>query len=51
VARLEARLSGGLATLSWDGRDTGGDPVANGIYLARVACGREDCAVRIVMLR
>ncbi|MGH7726103.1 MAG: choice-of-anchor B family protein [Candidatus Eiseniibacteriota bacterium] len=51
VAHLPAaRITAGRASFSWDGRDALGASVPAGIYLARIAAGREVVKARIVRL-
>jgi hypothetical protein len=56
VKEADFSAQAGPNAFSWDGRDASGDPVANGVYLVRVAAQREgsdDARIleRVVVLR
>ena len=44
-------LAAGYHSLSWDGRDRGGQPVASGSYLLRVSAGDWETARKAVKTR
>ena len=44
-------LAAGHHSLSWDGRDRGGQPVASGSYLLRVSAGNWEVARKVVKAR
>jgi hypothetical protein len=44
-------LEKGAHSFSWDGRNSAGKPVANGIYLLRVSIGKEFVSKRITVIR
>lgn len=41
----------GLHEVRWDGRDSGGIPVANGVYLVRLRAGTDVAMKKIVLLK
>jgi hypothetical protein len=43
--------SAGTRTVRWNLRDTGGEPVASGIYLVRLRSGGKEAVRRFVRLR
>ena len=51
--RLTRRLVGvaGRTSVTWDGRDAAGAPVAAGVYFARFRAGDVSTVTRIVRLR
>ncbi len=52
VRTLAARpFSAGVHEFSWDGRGEGGDPVASGVYLARVAAAGQTRGLRLVLIK
>jgi len=56
VRQADMSAQAGPNAFAWDGRDASGDPVANGVYLVRVAAQREgsdDARIleRVVVLR
>jgi serine protease AprX len=42
---------GGLFTASWDGKDSGGASVANGVYFARISAGGVASSRKITLIR
>jgi hypothetical protein len=46
VLREDVRASAGTNGFTWDGRDEGGDPVANGVYLVQLSAPGKDDPVR-----
>ncbi len=46
-----ARLTAGLHTIAWDGRDAGGTRVAPGVYVLAVRAGSDVAMHRVVMVR
>ncbi|MCK4412301.1 MAG: hypothetical protein KAY32_02030 [Candidatus Eisenbacteria sp.] len=51
VRALSAQLPAGVHTLTWDGRDQGGRPVAGGVYLYRIGQGAEQQQGRVLIVR
>ena len=47
----QGSLAAGHHSLSWDGRDGGGQPVASGSYLLRVRAGDWEAASKAVKAR
>jgi hypothetical protein len=48
---LEARPSAGPRSVTWDGTDQGGAPVAAGVYFYQLTCGRDSKTKRMVLLK
>src|SRR6185436_11563338 len=48
VRQADFSAQAGANAFSWDGRDEAGDPVANGVYLVKVAAQREGDDARIL---
>lgn len=48
---LDATLAAGGHTARWDGRDTGGAPMASGVYVARLETGADTFSRKIVLLK
>jgi len=48
---LEANQPAGSYSISWDGRDDTGLPVASGVYFYRLQAGNESMTRKMVMLR
>jgi hypothetical protein len=52
VTRLtEGTLSAGSYTVVWDGTDSGGRPVASGVYLYRLSAGRVSLTRKMILLK
>jgi len=56
AGRLVKRLAGGHMTagthgVDWDGKDAGGNRVANGVYVARLEAGEHTASHRMVLLK
>jgi hypothetical protein len=51
VRELEGVNAGRTVTLSWDGRNRAGVPVAGGIYFIRVSCGGSNLYGKIAIVR
>ncbi|MCB1150966.1 T9SS type A sorting domain-containing protein [bacterium] len=47
VRRLDVSSAGGMASVSWDGRDDGGRALPSGIYFVRAAQGARTATVRV----
>ncbi|MBI3565478.1 MAG: GIY-YIG nuclease family protein [Elusimicrobia bacterium] len=47
----DAPVTKGIRTLTWDGRDGGGAPVASGVYLLRTSGPKIDLKSKIVVIR
>ncbi|MCK4421004.1 T9SS type A sorting domain-containing protein, partial [candidate division WOR-3 bacterium] len=41
----------GLNTVRWDGRDSEGNPVVNGIYFYRLSAGNKSLSRKMVVIR
>ena len=48
---VDQELPAGWRLLSWDGRDTAGQPVASGTYFARLEAGGETRLRKLVVAR
>jgi len=52
VAELaDGRLSAGVKSYSWDGRDSGGNSVASGVYFYRLTAGDQMLTRKMVLLK
>ena len=51
VHRLSGTVSGGQATLTWDGRDRNGHSLASGVFFARVAEVPEPVMTRMTLVK
>jgi flagellar hook assembly protein FlgD len=47
----ESMLAPGTRDWEWQGRDTGGRPVAGGVYFARVRASGREATVKLVFVR
>jgi hypothetical protein len=48
VSVRQGRLAAGRHTLAWNGRDAAGQPLAPGVYLARVSGAERSSTTRFV---
>ncbi len=48
---VDAPLTAGPHSVTWDGTDRRGAAVASGLYLARLVCGGEEAVQRLMLVR
>lgn len=48
---IKSRQRAGFQQLQWDGRDTSGHPLANGVYLVRLTAGQNCQVQKVVLMR
>jgi flagellar hook assembly protein FlgD len=51
ITLLRGKMTAGMHTLRWDGRDAGGLAVGSGVYLLKVEAGAQTAVRKMVITR